>query len=81
MALPFVDRATSSLPVQFVTSSKWRSWLREQNASRRGWLACRVATHYVIDGLHEEDFEIWDSTGQLVAQSRQLAMLSERGPL
>jgi len=46
-----------------------------------GWLACRVETHYVIDGLHEEDFEIWDSTGQLVAQSRQLAILSERGPL
>src|SRR5215210_3881514 len=38
MALPFVDRSTSSLPVQFVTASKWRSWLREQNASRCGWL-------------------------------------------
>jgi leucyl aminopeptidase len=38
MALPFLDRATSSLPVQFVASSKWRSWLKEQSASRRGWL-------------------------------------------
>ncbi len=40
-----------------------------------GWLACRVSTNYLIDGYHEEDFEIWDSTGRLVAQSRQLAML------
>ncbi len=38
MALPFVDRSNSSLPVQFVTSDKWRSWLKEQSASRRGWL-------------------------------------------
>ena len=40
-----------------------------------GWLACRVATRFVIGGYHEEDFEIWDSTGTLVAQSRQLALL------
>lgn len=40
-----------------------------------GWLACRVVTRFVIDGYHEEDFEIWDSAGRLVAQSRQLAIL------
>jgi acyl-CoA thioesterase len=42
-----------------------------------GWLACHVATRHVIDGYHEEDFEIWDSTGRLVAQSRQLALLPQ----
>jgi acyl-coenzyme A thioesterase PaaI-like protein len=41
-----------------------------------GWLACRAATRYVSGGYHEEDFEIWDSAGTLVAQSRQLALLS-----
>jgi hypothetical protein len=29
----------------------------------------------VIGDYHEEDFEIWDSTGALVAQSRQFALL------
>ncbi|MGH3647067.1 MAG: thioesterase family protein [Micromonosporaceae bacterium] len=40
-----------------------------------GWLACRISTRYVIGGYHEEDFDIWDATGALVAQGRQLALL------
>jgi acyl-CoA thioesterase len=40
-----------------------------------GWLACRAVTRYVAGGYHEEDFEIWDSTGTLVAQSRQFALI------
>ena len=40
-----------------------------------GWLACRVTTRHIVDGYHEEDFEIWDAAGRLVAQSRQLALL------
>ena len=40
-----------------------------------GWLACRAYTRHVIGGYHEEDFEIWDSHGTLVAQSRQFALL------
>ena len=38
MALPFVDRSSSALPVQFVTPPKWRAWLKEQSAARRGWI-------------------------------------------
>lgn len=41
------------------------------------WVACRASTRHVIDGYHEEDFEIWDGDGNLVAQSRQLAILPQ----
>jgi hypothetical protein len=40
-----------------------------------GWAIVRHATRNVSGGLFEEDCEVWDSTGRLVAQSRQLALL------
>ena len=40
-----------------------------------GWLACRATTRFVSNGYNEEDFEVWDSAGTLVAQSRQLALI------
>ena len=38
-----------------------------------GWLRVRVSTRNFAGGLLEEDAEVWDSAGRLVAQSRQLA--------
>ncbi len=40
-----------------------------------GWAMVRHATHNISGGQFEEDCEVWDSTGRLVAQSRQLALL------
>lgn len=40
-----------------------------------GWLKVRHATRNVAGGMFEEDCEIWDSAGRLVAQSRQLARM------
>ena len=42
---------------------------------RPGWLSCRIVTRMVAAGLHEEDLELWDSSGTLVAQSRQLGLV------
>lgn len=39
-----------------------------------GWAIVRHQTRTVAGGLFEEDCEVWDSTGRLVAQSRQLAL-------
>ena len=44
-----------------------------------GWLALHIRTRHVIGGYHEEDIDVWDSTGSLVAQSRQLALLPLHG--
>ncbi len=40
-----------------------------------GWAIVRHATSNISGGQFEEDCEVWDSTGRLVAQSRQLALL------
>jgi acyl-CoA thioesterase len=42
---------------------------------RDGWLACAFSTRFISGGFLEEDGEVWDSTGRLIAQSRQLALL------
>ncbi|KQY59518.1 hypothetical protein ASD11_08135 [Aeromicrobium sp. Root495] len=39
------------------------------------WSLMHVTTRHVIDGYHDEDVELWDDQGRLVAQSRQLAIL------
>ncbi|WP_374999568.1 thioesterase family protein [Aeromicrobium sp. CTD01-1L150] len=40
------------------------------------WSLMHVTTRHVVDGYHDEDVELWDSAGNLIAQSRQLAILS-----
>jgi acyl-CoA thioesterase len=40
-----------------------------------GWLRVTHASRNMADGLFEEDCEVWDSAGRLVAQSRQLARM------
>ncbi len=40
-----------------------------------GWLKIGQRTRNVAGGMFEEDCEVWDSAGRLVAQARQLAVL------
>ncbi len=42
-----------------------------------GWIRAQVKTSNIRGGMLLEDAHLWDATGQLVAQSRQLAMLLE----
>jgi acyl-CoA thioesterase len=42
---------------------------------QQGWLACVFTTEFVTGGFLEEDGEVWDTTGRLLAQSRQLALV------
>jgi acyl-CoA thioesterase len=39
-----------------------------------GWLQCEARTTTLADGWFDEQATVWDSTGRLVAQSRQLAL-------
>ncbi|MCH7846237.1 MAG: thioesterase family protein [Acidobacteria bacterium] len=45
---------------------------------RDGWLACAFTTRFITGGFLEEDGEVWDATGRLIAQSRQLALVPRR---
>jgi len=46
---------------------------------RPGWLRCAFTTRFLKSGLLEEDGRIWDEAGDLVALSRQLAVVRENG--
>ncbi|GAC1314628.1 MAG: thioesterase family protein [Acidimicrobiales bacterium] len=43
-----------------------------------GWIAARARSRVIVDGLLEEDCELWDAAGRLVAMSRQLARILPR---
>ncbi|MGH3737823.1 MAG: thioesterase family protein [Micromonosporaceae bacterium] len=76
LSLPAIADAA---PPAVMELGEWRSTIELTVHLRAhpapGWLACRVATRYIMDGYHEEDVELWDSAGTLVAQGRQLALL------
>jgi hypothetical protein len=61
------------LPVAWTPTIELTAHVRANPAP--GWLRCRFSTRYVSAGFLEEDGEIWDGTGRLVAQSRQLALV------
>ncbi len=63
----------ADLPVAWTPTVELTTHIRARPAP--GWLRCRFTTRFITGGFLEEDGEVWDSTGRLVAQSRQLALV------
>jgi hypothetical protein len=61
------------LPIAWTPTVELTAHIRANPAP--GWLRCRFSTRFVTAGFLEEDGEVWDSTGRLVGQSRQLALV------
>jgi acyl-CoA thioesterase len=63
----------ADLPLAWTPTIEMTTQVRAVPAD--GWLRCQFTTRFVSGGLLEEDGEIWDGTGRLVALSRQLALV------
>jgi len=77
-----VLQACDAFPPTILNSGLLTAWVPtvELTAEVRGrpsgeWLACSFTTRFIQGGYLEEDGEIWDEDGRLVAQSRQLALV------
>ena len=67
----------TDLPVAWVPTVELTAHVRAR--PKPGWLRCAFTTRFVTGGFIEEDGEVWDEDGTLVAQSRQLALLPRTG--
>ena len=61
------------LPVAWVPTVELTVHIR--GVPQPGPLRCEFRTRFAHDGLLDEEGTIWDSSGALVAQSRQLALM------
>lgn len=63
----------ANLPVSWVPTVEMTVHTRARPVP--GWLRCEFRTRFVSGGFLEEDGLIWDESGRMVAQSRQLALI------
>lgn len=67
----------AALPVAWTPTVELTVHVRARPAE--DWLRCAFTTRFVTGGFLEEDGVVWDATGTLVAQSRQLALVPRPG--
>ena len=65
----------AGLPPAWTPTLEYTVHVRRRPAP--GWLACAFETRALDHGFLEEDGTVWDSEGQLVAQTRQLAIVGK----
>lgn len=63
----------ADLPMTWLPTIQMTVHLRRSPAD--GWLASKSFSRFITGGMMEQDSEIWDSTGELVAHARQLMLL------
>jgi acyl-CoA thioesterase len=63
----------TQLPLGWTPTVEMTTQVRSAPAT--SWLRCRFTTRFVTGGMLEEDGEIWDEEGRLLALSRQLALV------
>lgn len=64
----------ASLPVGWTPTLELTVHIRRPQA--KGWLQCQFESHFITNGYIEEDGLVWDEDGRIVAQSRQLSLVS-----
>lgn len=69
----------ANLPLSWVPTVELTAHVRARPVP--GWLRCEFRTRFVTGGFLEEDGLVWDESGRMVAQSRQLALIPQVDPV
>ncbi|NNF68308.1 MAG: thioesterase family protein [Acidimicrobiia bacterium] len=65
----------ANLPVAWTPTLELTTHVRFAPHDDHEWLRCAFTTRFITGGFLEEDGELWDDKGRLMAQSRQLALV------